>query len=214
MYSDPVDASSAVYSLLLIGQERFVAGGAQHSLIKVFDLRMPGQRLYHAANTLPCSQQRFHPPKRRESSQFTIRCGIWGRCPFHASIGTPRNWNVFLGTRSFGHEQSLESSVYSLSRPSSVSPTIYAGVQNWVTQLDLVSVLDRHPDPIHNIDIPNGAANGYPDAQESFYVGYQNEKYVQEAKRIMNDTTRKWDPEEQALNLTMYEQADQVSAVD
>lgn len=40
------------------------------------------------------------------------------------------------------------SPVYSLSSPSSCSPTLFAGLEGNILELNIVSVMDRHPDPI------------------------------------------------------------------
>jgi hypothetical protein len=43
----------------------------------------------------------------------------------------------------------LENSpIYSLSAPSPFSPTIYAGIEGKVAQIDIVSIFDKHPDPV------------------------------------------------------------------
>lgn len=38
--------NSAIYSLLPLGRERFVAGASRYAMIKIFDLRMPGGKVY------------------------------------------------------------------------------------------------------------------------------------------------------------------------
>ncbi|KAL9635421.1 MAG: hypothetical protein Q9164_003466 [Protoblastenia rupestris] len=152
-FEDPVDFS-AIYSLLPFGCERFIAGGALHALIKMFDLRMPGERMYHATN----AQNFSHEPK---------------------------NWNVFIGKgspSSLRGSMSIESPVYSLSRPSQCSPTFFAGVENRVVQMDLVSIMDKHPDPVYG-GMPN--------------TGYR-----------AKDIGRKWKPHSRISCLPMYEHDD------
>ena len=51
-YSDPLDAASAIYSLHPLGRERLLVGGARHNLLKIFDLRMSGGRVY----SIPASE--------------------------------------------------------------------------------------------------------------------------------------------------------------
>ena len=182
-----------------------------HSLMKVFDLRMPGQKMYHAADVLPCSQQRPSASDRQESlrpetTQINI-CGNGKRCAFHTSIHTPRNWNVFLGTRSHGQDRSLESPVYALTRPSSVSPTIYAGIQDCIMQLDIVSVLDQHPDPIYG---PRSSSAKSVIKRHSALAS--TPAAVRMAPEIEIDAAvKRWDPNREVMSLPMYEQADQVS---
>ena len=199
--------------MLPIGHERFVAGGAQHSLIKVFDLRRTGQNLYYAADALSCSPQKVFHSERRVSPQFEERllpknkCNIERRCAFHSSVRSPRNWNVFLGPRRHARGQSLESPVYSLSRPSSISPVIYAGVQDCVMQLDIVSVLDRHPDPIYGRG-PLSTEASYARPSD---LAFTSTALSMAQKRDMDAAGKKWDPERQIMSLPMYEQANRVS---
>ncbi|KAL9124647.1 MAG: hypothetical protein Q9217_006043 [Psora testacea] len=152
-FQDPVDFSS-IYSLLPFGRERFVAGGALHALIKVFDLRMPGERMYYAIDARTCGHE-------------------------------PKGWNVFLGKRCVSNTRSsrnIESPVYSLSKPSECSPTFFAGIEGRVLKVDLVSIMDKHPDPVYG---------GMPS------TGYR-----------ANDIHRKWNPLDRILSLPMYEHND------
>ena len=152
-FEDPVDVSP-VYSLLPFGRERFVAGGAMHALIKVFDLRMPGERMYYATDAGTCSVE-------------------------------PKGWNVFIGKGSASRVRgslSIESPVYSLSRPSQCSPTFFAGIEDRVVQVDLASVMDKYPDPVYG---------GLPD------TGHR-----------ATDIHRKWKPHNRILSLPMYEHND------
>ncbi|KAG8530943.1 uncharacterized protein KY384_004300 [Bacidia gigantensis] len=73
-FSDLVD-SSAIYSLVSYGRERFVAGAARDTLMKVFDLRVPGSRRYFATDLQPhgstnndiqnvaCGSLRYYSPE-------------------------------------------------------------------------------------------------------------------------------------------------------
>jgi hypothetical protein len=77
------------------------------------------------------------------------------------SISTPETnrggWNLFLNPRNQIQQnqrwqraasRATESPVYSLSSPSPSSPSLFAGVENNIVELDFVSMLDKHPDPI------------------------------------------------------------------
>ena len=172
-FRDPVDTFSPIYCLQPIGTERFLAGGARHSLIKVFDLRVPGGKLYHAVNANLCSptdcdyleqpNQRFSPP---------------GRCNHHQRAKFDRRgWNVFLNLPS--NRTRRDSPVYAVSRPSQCSPSFFAGVENGVVQLDIVSIMDKHPDPIFQKGpVPKGDRG---------------------------DIRRRWDPNREAVAMPMYE---------
>ena len=121
-FEDPVDFSP-IYSLITFGHERFIAGGASNSLIKVFDLRLPGSKRYYAMDVQKCSDE-----------------------------GTD-GWNVFLGqgaNQSRRGRSDADSPVYSLSKPSELSPTFFAGIENRVLQIDLFSIMDKYPDPVHD----------------------------------------------------------------
>lgn len=174
VYRDPVDTFSPIYSLLPIGTERFVAGGARHSIIKVFDLRMPGGKLYHAASLEPCSGTSEYGLKNFKSGKYLSCCEHHYK-PKHKRLG----WNVFLRPKNNTNRHVAESPVYALSRPSQCSPTFFAGVESTVLQFDMVSIMDKHPDPL-------------------FQYG--------QAKTVdKHDVKRKWDPQGDVLSLPMYE---------
>ncbi|MCJ1433052.1 hypothetical protein MMC27_002411 [Xylographa pallens] len=133
-FTDPVDTYSAVYSLLPIGRERFVAGGARHSIIKIFDFRMTGNRLYFAANAEACSADKADKTPR------PLAC-----CQYHSDMKDDRpGYNVFLDPSN--QRRRAESPVYSLASAAPYSPHIYAGLEGRVVQLDVVEVMDRFPD--------------------------------------------------------------------
>lgn len=141
VFRDPVDTFSPIYSLLPIGTERFVAGGARHSIIKIFDTRMPGGKLYHVADLDPCSRERLSLPKRLASTKH------YGCCVYHYEAKhCRRGWNVFLNTQSNGSRR--DSPVYALSRPSQHSPSFFAGIEGHILKFDMISIMDQHPDPV------------------------------------------------------------------
>ena len=175
VFRDPVDTFSPIYSLLPIGSERFVAGGARHTIIKIFDLRIPGGRLYHAADLDPCSMKTQSSSKQpQEAKQFAC-------CEYlYKAKHMRRGWNVFLNPPSQNRHR--DSPVYSLSRPSQCSPSFFAGVENNIIQLDMVSIMDQHPDPLFKI----GPARRHDQC----------------------DVRRKWDLNESSISLPMYEHDD------
>ncbi len=141
MFLDPVDTFSPVYSLLSIGTERFVAGGGRHSVIKVFDLRMPGSKLYHAADLDPCSAKGSSRQKQVEGMNKT------GCCDYHYEAkNNRRGWSASLRLKTNRSRQ--DSPVYVLSRPSQGSPSIFAGIESHIVQMDMVSIMDTCPDPV------------------------------------------------------------------
>ena len=156
----------AIYSLQPIGRERFVAGGSRHSMLKFFDLRLPGGRAYHYSDTGGKPQS----PTSLQSSKDS-------------------GWNVFLNPRndpqprwSWSRARAVESPVYSLSMPSATSPTLFAGVENHMVELNFTSMLDKHPDPVFSRGIvrdPRGNVN----------------------------IIKSWNPKHDVLNFAMYEHA-------
>ncbi|KAF2423719.1 hypothetical protein EJ08DRAFT_652601 [Tothia fuscella] len=168
-YFDPTDDAS-IYSLQALGRERIVAGSSRHSSLKFWDLRVSGGRCYHYTD-LNVAETQSRPT---ESSQ--------------------NGWNLFLNPRNtlqvnggrggprWRRDRATESPVYSLSTPSSTSPTLFAGVENNVVELDFVSMLDKHPDPIFK--------NG-----------------ITRDQRGNINVNRSWNPKGDVLNFAMYEQA-------
>lgn len=149
---------------------------------------MPGEKVYYASDLDPCI-----PNRRSRGSDLNsqTRCRSPACCMFHHdSRHSRRDWNVFLGTRSHGNDQSIESPVYSLSRPSSSSPIFYAGVENRILQIDMVSVLDRHHDPLYGFAPEPDAALTVDSAPDY---------------RYLDAVAEKWDPHGDVMSLPMYE---------
>ncbi|EXJ94965.1 hypothetical protein A1O1_00083 [Capronia coronata CBS 617.96] len=149
-YIDFVD-DGQILSLLSIGHERFLAGSSQNGCLKTFDLRMPGGRVYSyleaRSTSSSSSSRRVATPDVQLSTESQ---------PSNAR----RDFNIFL-TPPINHGERLwqplsrrpgrrfnryRGSVYSLSSPSPMSPTIYAGIENHVMQLDFVSTDDFRND--------------------------------------------------------------------
>jgi len=150
-FQDCVD-DDQILSLLPIGHERFLAGSVQNACLKTFDLRMPGAKVYshHDAGFSPSSAvpsigpgaPSKKAPSSRErgpidqavSRQLNIFLAIRVQCPM-------RLWQPLPDQR-LSHLPRYRGPVYSLSAPSPASPTVYAGVENHVIQLDFVSTDD------------------------------------------------------------------------
>jgi hypothetical protein len=140
-YFDAVD-NGQILSLAAIGHERFLAGSDQNACLKTYDLRMPGGHTYSYLDALTGSP-RGAP---NGSQSLTSRTG-----------GDRRSFNTFLSVRKWRNEQmwdplplprqhngtaNYSGSVYSLSIPSPTSPTVYAGIENHVLQLDFLGTDD------------------------------------------------------------------------
>lgn len=180
VFSDPVDTFSPIYSLASFGRERFIAGGARFALLKIFDLRMPGGKLYHATDLDPCPS----PSTRCQPDYFSHAKLKSGYCQYHYDARHHRpDTNVFMNDFQADHRYSRrpDSPIYSLSSPSPYSPTFFVGLEERVLQIDVVSIMDRHPDPIYRYG-PKTT---------------QNRDF---------DLRMKWNPHSNVLCLTSYEQ--------
>ena len=186
-FVDIID-NSAIYSLLAFGRERFVAGASKHKLLKVFDLRMSGGKAYHYINALPDATS--HTTNRPVASGQAHKVSYSSQPRRFGAMYPNNDYNLFLepqgsgwrrrnNRRGYGRED--DSPIYSLSAPSPYSPSFYAGVENGVMQLDVVSVFDQHPDPVYS-------------------TGLRNDERPSTA-------TPKWDPDQDAVNLGLYERA-------
>lgn len=160
-----------------------MAGASRHCAIKVFDLRLPGGKVYYAADLDPCILNNKAPI----SSVTPFRAISPTCCQYHRDARWNRhNYNLFLdlnqegrhGRWSFALRRRMEGPIYALSSPSPCSPTVFAGVERDILQLDVVSVMDRNPDPI-----------------------YQD---TRERKRNMNVAER-WNPRSAVINMALYE---------
>lgn len=136
---------------------------------------MPGGKLYHAANLESCSGASENGSWDFKSVKHLSRCEH-----HYKSKNRRHGWNVFLRPKNnTSHRHVAESPVYTLSRPSQCSPTFFAGVTSTVLQFDMVSIMDKYPDPLF--------------------------QYGQAKTMDKHDVKRKWDPHGDVLSLPMYE---------
>lgn len=123
MIKDPVDSGS-IYSLVTIGREKIIAGGARDSLLKFYDIRMIcDDALAHYS--LDGNQNGVEVPE----------------------MNLP-GWNIFARRARSRNLRSEDSPVYSLSRPSAASPMLYAGLEDRVIEINFTSIMDHNPDPM------------------------------------------------------------------
>ena len=133
-YSDPIDAST-IYSLATMGGQKLLAGAARHSMVKVFDLRMPGRMTYY------------------HSQQAETDCHVMSDPQFKRANG---NYSLYMDVAQVERQRPTyrsgrlkESSVYSLSVPSVTSSTVYAGAEGCVIQMDAVPSSERQLESIN-----------------------------------------------------------------
>jgi WD40 repeat protein len=181
-----VTNDSAVYSLACQGLERFVAGSSMHSMLKVFDLRFPGSHAYH---TIPIPSATSSRSRRQDYTYSAVIDRIQDTSMKPVTSG----WNVFLSPRNSSRggvnrhpyrpgPRNEDSPVYSLSIPSPTSANIYAGLEGAVQNLNFVSVLDAHPDPL---------------------ISYARDTLPEQEQ---HDIKKMYNPYNDVLNLGMYEQ--------
>lgn len=181
-FTDIVDPFCAIYSLLPLSCGRLIAGSSNLAMLKVFNIHTELENhcrrgtLKHTEVQSPHNVVYGSPP---DDPARDLRNG--------------RDWNVFLTDRGrFASMQSktqrgTDSPVYSLSSPSPYSPTIFAGLEGQVIQLDFTSVYDRFPDPI-------------------FGFGSKLSRRGEKSAMHQRDVARKWNPDHEVMCLAMYEQ--------
>lgn len=137
---DPTEFS-AIFSLLMVGRERLLAGGAANALLKVFDLRMMGGRVYSYTDI---AQKAQAPPQKNR-----VNPDVGEPDPIYGS-----GWNLFSSPSRQAdmsyrtNRRTADSPIYSLTSPSPYSPNVYVGVEGNVIHLNFTDSLDKHPDPL------------------------------------------------------------------
>ncbi|ODM23958.1 hypothetical protein SI65_01548 [Aspergillus cristatus] len=139
MYRDTTD-DNPIYCVHPFGHDRFVVGAGGDAVLKFFDLRMHSPYSY-----LNGRYPSFSHPSDEPSADNTNTDGI------QDSLRYPRkDFSLFLSHsppglkssnrgRSRGNPTSYRGPIYTMSSPSALSPTIYAGVVDGVFRLDFVS---------------------------------------------------------------------------
>ncbi|KAF2104067.1 hypothetical protein NA57DRAFT_50912 [Rhizodiscina lignyota] len=165
-YWDPID-DSAIYSLQAFGRERLAAGSAQSCAVKFFDLRVSGGRAYHYLDIRQAKSKSSSTLPRNDS--------------FNRHGPDRRGWNLFLAPRPGNVENSrgsrrhpynagrreaqraAESPIYSLCSPAPYSPSLFAGIENNIVQIDFTSTTDKHPDPLLSSELSEHRKSGHVD---------------------------------------------------
>lgn len=103
-YKDPIDAQTPIYALHPLGHTRFLAGGARHCILKIFDLRMAtahGGSGGWATYLAPPARYRAHGgmgggTAAWESPLYSLAVAAGGRSVYAGAQG--RVWELdFLG---------------------------------------------------------------------------------------------------------------------
>ncbi|KAI1810215.1 hypothetical protein GGS20DRAFT_217776 [Poronia punctata] len=143
IYQDNFEVSTPINALVSHGLERFVAGSAFSHMLKIFDYRWP--KGYYHTDSLPCSNVSPYPlpkpptlvpepyhDKRPRCNHMTGRLCRWHALSRH-DFYRP-NCNIYLPFRNYA-----SSPIYSLAKPSDVSPSIYAGLSGLLVEVTLKS---------------------------------------------------------------------------
>ncbi|KAI0898929.1 hypothetical protein F4806DRAFT_319265 [Annulohypoxylon nitens] len=141
VFQDNFEITTPINALLTRGLERFIAGSAHNSTLKVFDYRWP-KRYYHTEG-LPCGNDAPYPAPRSLSvvkvpsfvSNRTTCDHVAGlRCRWHTlsrhDFYRP-NFNMWLPVFRRRHN----SPVYSLASPSDISPLVIAGLSGIIVEI-------------------------------------------------------------------------------
>ncbi|KAL8683596.1 MAG: hypothetical protein Q9186_000508 [Xanthomendoza sp. 1 TL-2023] len=185
-FNDPVDSTAAIYSLIPLGRDRFLAGSAQFATIKLFNMRTAVEKLCHNKDSS------VSPPETagvKISSPGQVQTSAYPAQLEQRSEQKPEllDWTVFLANRNGLHggqqrriPREWTSPVYSLSSPSLYSPVFFAGIEGHVIQVDVTSAYDRFPDPIYKCGLAS-------------------------TSDLPKDAARKWDPYHDVMCVDLYE---------
>lgn len=132
-FSDPVD-DGQIFSVLPIGQERFLAGSHQNGCLKTFDMRLDG-RVYDYTSAIPNSHESSSSGLSRARRSSGRDINIFLAVTTQRGAPPSRPLHLQRGARASTYRGSL----YSLSSPSPSSPTVYVGIENHVVQLDFIN---------------------------------------------------------------------------
>lgn len=167
-YWNPID-DGAIYSLQTLGRERLAVGNSQHSVVKFFDLRVSGGRAYDYTK-IRATKPRV--PPRQNENELDVGSGDWNLF-LGPRAQEPFGWGGFSSRRTYRHrhywrredQRAADSPIYSLRSPSPCSPSLFAGLEGRIVQIDFTSTTDRYPDPIFEdslfIDRHEGCVNGF-----------------------------------------------------
>lgn len=143
-YIDDVD-DGQIMSILPFGHERFFAGSHQNACLKVFDLRMSGAKMYSYLNApTPRAQRAVHDNHAPVPSKPKALLGVSRDINIFLALTVNRGGSLWqpLPRRNLARLPRYRGSIYSLASPSPSSPTVYAGIENHVIQLDFISTDD------------------------------------------------------------------------
>ncbi|KAF7553722.1 hypothetical protein G7046_g7021 [Stylonectria norvegica] len=137
IYRDRFQPYEAGSSLLVYGTERFVAGSNTSPDIRLFDFRSP--KSYHHTTAIPCSTQQPFPSQRNDAKAKSHpqrrHCNFQSGslCPWHDhSRQDCYRPDATIHIGSPGYDR-----IYSLSKASDASSSIYCGLRGAILEMNL-----------------------------------------------------------------------------
>lgn len=168
IYQDNFEIMTPVGPLLSYGTERFIAGNARSSTIKVFDYRW--SKPYHYTAALPCSSTVPFPAPRSPTMAPRPTHARRGRCD--NARGVECCWHALSRQHFYRPNYTVylpllthaSSPIYTLAKPSDLSPNLYAGLAGELVEVRLRDGVD---------DLENGAPDpaDAPAAPYSYHRG-------------------------------------------
>lgn len=130
-----------VYSLCSIGAHSLLVGLGHNPHVTMLDLRMPGTRIYDWRDAMPDDQRQFLTSQRTKPPSIIRDVGD---LPNRADsvIGASYLDLHAAASKAAGTRTRSTLPVYCLSRPSSISASVFVGLQNGVAQLDFQASTD------------------------------------------------------------------------
>ena len=204
-YANKVD-DGQILSLLPIGHQSFLAGSHQNGCLKTFDMRMPAEKAYSYLNARRKSHTSGLAGKKDSGvNQYQRDANFFLAWPVpHRQNG----WKPLLSHKHSHRLDRYRSSVYSLSAPSPSSPTIYAGIEDHVIQLDLVASDDvqrgiavdpllhlnsKDPEGVLNLSCYMRPRDGFESTDPVLLNNQHSFRYFNEGWRDDTATTNRWD---------------------
>ena len=145
IYQDHFEIFPPLGPLVSYGTERFIAGSARTSIIKIFDFRWT--KNYYHTDALQCGKIPLKPPPKpltvttaiphfpERSHCLHLPGGHSSSCTLHLSARTTfyrPSCNIYIPLI---HQ--VESPIYSLAKPSDTSSTLYAGLASELVTMSL-----------------------------------------------------------------------------
>ncbi|KAJ3473059.1 hypothetical protein NLG97_g10539 [Lecanicillium saksenae] len=141
IYQDHFELTTPTGPLLADGTQRFIAGSARTSVVKIFDYRWT--KSYHYTDAMPCSKSPLGPTPKPLTWASTPSNNRRERCCYTSGKECARhmlaktdfyrpNCNIYLP-----NIYQDKSPVYSLARASATSPNVYAGLSGELVTMSL-----------------------------------------------------------------------------